>query len=318
MEGGRGEALHAAAHGFNTACGAIQQFLDAARQSREFATVWVPVFLCPQVEIAIARADPGFKIRRYGLREDLEPRLSDVGPQDLIYFYNVFGLKGTSIPRLPDNAIVDNAHAFFQPPARNRATIYSARKFFGVPDGAYLYCDDPIEVPRQQPSSGRGGHLLKRIEAGPEAAYNDFRAAEDELAAMPPLGMSPLARHILKGIDYDVVRRARLDNFGIVHAALGGKNELSDLIDLALDDPHFVPFSYPFLHASGADLRKSLIARKIYVPHLWRGLSDRAEMTAFEHHLSEDTVHLPIDQRYSEEDMTEMLAQGRLTGSGLR
>lgn len=312
LEARQGRAMHTAAHRFNTACGAIRQLLDAIGQNGGFATVWVPTFLCPQVEIAIARAACGFKIRRYGLREDLEPLLCDAEPQDLIYFYNVFGLKGSSVPGLPDNAIVDNAHAFFQPPARNRATLYSARKFFGVPDGAYLYCNDPIEVPERPSPSVRGWHLLKRIEEGPEAAYHDFLAAEDELAAMPPQAMSALAQHILKSIDYDDVRRARLENFGIVHAALGHKNELARLIDLALADPQFVPFSYPYLTAHAADLRQSLIARKIYVPHLWRGLSDRAEMTVFEHHLCDDTVHLPIDQRYSVEDMTHMLAQGRL------
>lgn len=39
------------------------------------------------------------------------------------------------------NLIVDNVQVFYTPPIKGLDTIYTCRKFFGVPDGAYLYTD---------------------------------------------------------------------------------------------------------------------------------------------------------------------------------
>lgn len=39
------------------------------------------------------------------------------------------------------NLIVDNVQAFYTPPIKGLDTIYTCRKFFGVPDEAYLYTD---------------------------------------------------------------------------------------------------------------------------------------------------------------------------------
>jgi hypothetical protein len=144
------------------------------------------------------------------------------------------------------------------------------------------------------------------------AAFADFQVSEKDLAAMPPLGMSALAERILEGIDYDAVRQTRLENFRMVHGVVGERNELADVIEAALGSSDFVPFSYPLLCADGAALREALIEQGIYVPHLWGGLSDRAEMTKFERHLADATVHLPIDQRYTVVDMEEMLTRGKL------
>src|SRR5262245_42109012 len=111
LEAARIGSRHAAAKAFSTFSGALQQFLGALGDSTSSGTIWMPVFLCPQVETAIARAAPGIAIRRYRLRQDLEPLGCAWGHQDFFYYYNVFGLKGAATRSLPVNAIVDNAHA---------------------------------------------------------------------------------------------------------------------------------------------------------------------------------------------------------------
>ncbi len=60
---------------------------------------------------------------------------------------NYFGIKDefiTSLSKQVSNLIVDNAQSFFSNPIENIDTFYSPRKFFGVSDGAYLYCDTRI------------------------------------------------------------------------------------------------------------------------------------------------------------------------------
>ena len=64
--------------------------------------------------------------------------------------------------------IVDNTQAFCFSD-RGVDTFYSARKFFGVPDGAYLYTDKFLNVELEQDvSCQRCEHLLRRIDEGAE------------------------------------------------------------------------------------------------------------------------------------------------------
>ena len=46
---------------------------------------------------------------------------------------------------LGKNVIIDNVQAYFQRPIEGFDTLYSCRKYFGVPDGAVLYTDLEIE-----------------------------------------------------------------------------------------------------------------------------------------------------------------------------
>ena len=61
-----------------------------------------------------------------------------------LYVINYYGqLNNTDINSFSkivnNHIIVDNVQAFFQKPIKDINTIYTCRKFFGVPDGAYVY-----------------------------------------------------------------------------------------------------------------------------------------------------------------------------------
>lgn len=43
------------------------------------------------------------------------------------------------------NVIVDQAQAYFDKPISGVDTIYTCRKFLGVPDGAFLYSDAKLD-----------------------------------------------------------------------------------------------------------------------------------------------------------------------------
>lgn len=66
--------------------------------------------------------------------------------------------------------IIDSTQSFFSIPVNGVTTLYSCRKFFRVPDGAYLYLDNVEVSDIQFDCSGiRISHILKRI---------DYRANE--------------------------------------------------------------------------------------------------------------------------------------------
>ena len=56
-----------------------------------------------------------------------------------LYIVNFYGqLSNQYIESLGCNIIVDNAQSYFQEPINGIDTLYTCRKFFGVPDGVYF------------------------------------------------------------------------------------------------------------------------------------------------------------------------------------
>src|SRR5690606_36309836 len=103
-------------------------------------------------------------------------------------------------------------------------TFYSLRKFFGVSDGALLRYSLRREcVLERDLSFGRLSHLVKRIELGPEAGYDDFVVNERRLAESPPKWMSDLTSRIVNGIDFDFVIGRRNQNYHFLHGSLKAK-----------------------------------------------------------------------------------------------
>lgn len=60
--------------------------------------------------------------------------------------------------------------------------------------------------------------------------------------------------------------------------------------------------SYPFL-CSDPELRAKLLPYKIYVPCLWTETAENPEASPWEVYLADHLCVLPVDQRYTDEDM---------------
>lgn len=295
--------LHQNGLGFNTARSALFALLEyAASTSTRKLRIGLPAFLCPDVLQILGERSLNLSIETYNLSDDLQPNYNP-SDLDVFYYYNVFGLLRPPKAKLAKWMIVDNAHAFFEPPNAAFHTIYSARKFLGVPDGAFLYSDAPIIESPQAESWHQSVHLLRRVDTDAASAYSAFREAEDALATSPVRGISRLSKAIIRAADAGFITNVRRANFEILHRGLKKRNELSRHVENALGRDTFVPFMYPFLNPNGAKVRRRLLDRLIYCPTLWAELSSSPETSLFEKHLSINTVHLPIDQRYTTDDM---------------
>lgn len=290
---------HSTAIKLNTARNAFEYILRA----KGYGKVFLPYYTCDVMLEPIDKL--GLEVEFYHIDARLEPIFDKPLASDQVLVYtNYFGVKDQAVERLASrikNIVVDNSQAFFSKPVPRVDTIYSARKFFGLPDGAYLYTDTLLEQDFEQDVSfGRVSHLLKRLELGAQAGYSDFCANDSSLVGQPIKRLSILSDQLLKGIDYQKAAAQREKNFLYLHQVLSGVNRL-----------HFegaVPaMVYPYWSARGG-VRDILIEDKIFVARYWPNVAHWcAGQHCVESDLVDNLIPLPIDHRYDNEDMRRII-----------
>lgn len=296
----KGDGIHPHALALNSARHCFEHILRV----RKYRKVYIPYYTCEVVLEPISRL--GVEVARYGVNEQLEPvQLPNLLADEAFLYTNYFGIKQNVVESLAQvygaRLIVDNAQAFYAPPLPGIDTFYSPRKFFGVPDGGYVYTQNGCDVNYEQDiSCERMSHLLRRIDLGAEAGYADFRANSKELCEAPILRMSKLTEALLSNIDYDKAARKRRDNFKILHTELGKLNRM----DVNPGDTD-VPMVYPFW-THDADLRQRFIKNKIFVATYWPGICERFDTPELEKELVNGVLPLPIDQRYGHNDIKKI------------
>jgi len=295
------EEYHKGALRLNTGRNCLEYIL----RSREYKKVYIPYYTCEVILEPFKKT--GTEYEYYHINSELE-LLSDisVGKDEALLYTNYYGLKQRYVEylveRYGNQLIVDNTQAFYAKPFEGIDTFYTCRKFFGVPDGAYLYCDKVLdEYIKQDYSYDRMTHLMKRIDLSAGEGYKDFRKADDGLDNQPILRMSKLTERLMQSIDYDDVAKKRRANFMQLHNALCDSNRLN----LPLDNDS-VSMVYPYM-VSQEGLREKLIENKIFVARYWPNVLDWKEKGSIEYQLTEQMLPLPIDQRYGEEEMNRII-----------
>ncbi len=242
----------------------------------------------------------------YHIDSNFLPTDIEENDDDAVFLINYHGLCTEYIENsLFKHKIVDNSMAFFVKPSEkeNTYTIYSARKFFAVPDGAYLTANTPFKnatLPEQDISYKRTRVLFHALELGSGEAYKESQANEQELAGLRK-SMSSLTKKLLSAVNYEKEKNSRIENFNVLHSYLNKFN----LISIG-NDGTLAPQFYPLLVS--ADIRSRLIEKKIYIPLMWRKtLSEEFDGLA-EKRFSERLICLPIEPDYSAYDM-EYLAK---------
>ena len=274
--------------------------LYAAIKASGAKKVYMPHYLCTTM---FQSADAlGIPYELYFMDENYMPvGLEETGPEEAIVVIQYFGTGHFSryepLLKKHHNLIIDNTQAFFAEPLKGAYNLYSPRKFFGVCDGGYLIKEDlpAFELPEDR-SSKRAYHMLKRIEEGAHAAYADNLLNEAHFDAFEARSMSPLTQRVLQSIDYEDVQERRKRNFATLHRLLKPYNALD------LEGADGRAMTYPFLYEIEG-LRAHLVKHTVYVPQWWKDVLDRVPEQSLEAQLTKYLIPLPMDQRYSEEDM---------------
>lgn len=298
----KGEHYHKNALRLNTTRNCFEYILRA----RKYTKVYIPYYTCEVMLEPLKKCNVDYVF--YHINEQLEPieETYRLQPTEAFLYTNYYGLKQRCVERLAEQygkqLIVDNAQAFFAEPLEGIDTFYSARKFFGVADGAYLYTDAQLDMEFEQDQSyQRMSHLLMRADIGAEVGYGEFRKNDDLLIDNPIRLMSNLTEKILCSIDYESIKQQRRSNYMQLDEQLRNKNG----IHLTMDEDA-VPMVYPYL-TDDATLRQRLIDNRIYVARYWPNVLNWCRPRDIEKTLAKDMIPLPIDQRYGEEDMKKVI-----------
>ena len=279
--------------------------LEYILRARGYKKVYLPYYTCDVTLEPFAKL--GIEYEFYHIDNHLEIRDQfTLKSNEALLYVNYYGLKQSYVESLAakvgEQLIVDNTQAFYAQPIKGIDSFYYCRKFFGVPDGAYLYTDKLLDVEFEQDQSyDRFMALTKRIDLGPEAGYADFRELSKALVGQPIKRMSKLTQCMMQGIDYAGVAKQRKENFNQLHKELGDSNA----VDLPLNNDD-VPMVYPCLLPKKG-LREKLIENKIFVARYWPNVIDWVSKSDFEYNLVMQLIPLPIDQRYNGENMDYIL-----------
>ena len=284
----------------NSARNALLYLLKA----KKIKKIYIPYFLCDSVFMLCEREK--YEYEYYSINQDFTPNFSkELSEGEYLYCVNFYGqITNSKIKQLRKqykNLIIDNVQAFFQKPVKGVDTLYSCRKFFGVPDGAYVYTPATLdEKLKTDESKERMKHILGRFEGQATEYYSDFKDNDESFIHLELRLMSKLTQNILRAVDYKQVKRKRNENYKTLEMGLGQYNPLK------LNRPDGA-YCYPFYCKNGMQIKKKLAEKKIYVPTLW---ANAVEIGGeIEKDYAKNILPLPCDQRYGKEEMEYMIRQ---------
>lgn len=293
-----GKEYHSACLSLNTG-GNCLRYLIRKKKIKRLA---VPYYICDSVTDVCQTEDVA--IIYYPVDAAFRPVLSADMEEEYLYVVNYYGqldnaFLGELCKKYP-KAIIDNAQAFFQQPISDVDTIYTCRKFFGVPDGAYLYTSigEEDSLPRQY-SYDRLDFLVGRCEKSASEFYDCFVQNEEYLRQQEIRRMSWMTENILCMVDYDKIRKTREENYQILDSGLSGLNELKIQMGIG-------PYMYPLLLHNGEIVRKKLQEHKLYIPCLWPNVTE-SDIYQLEAYYAQNILPIPCDQRYRPEDMKDVI-----------
>ena len=313
------------------------------RNKKKRMTAVLPSYLCPSVVKPFRQE--GFETHFFAIEPDLNINEQSLGRAiethnpEVLLFINYFGFpvsKSAAAILKARNAgcflIEDCAQGSLigqRSPAVGTLgdfLITSFRKYLPVPDGGLLVNRAGFPLPRLCPRrSGFAdrmflGKLLRdfflersRKSGGLEKLYlRLFSEAEGELEK--PLRVEPMSLitfELVRRIDFDAANRRRRENFQFLLQAFGMNPKLNGLgKPLFTSLPRNVsPLAFPILVSDGRrdSVRADLAKQGVFCPVHWHLPTDvKANDFPASHRLSKSILSIPIDQRYTVEDMERM------------
>ena len=289
---------------YQSARAAFRSLLQARRPRK----VFIPSYICDAMLSPLQEENIDYEW--YDLTEELDvPNSLALDKNEWLIYVNYFGVSQLQVLRVlqnypSDQLVFDFSQAFFDLPIPEvLATIYSPRKFFGVPDGGMLFSKLAVNQPKMQDngSLSRMPHLLKRLTEMPENGYSDYLSAEQSLEDSNPMRMSELTQRLLTAIDFEAAKQKRMENFSYLHGKLKSINLLSTPVKQSI-----APLCYPFL-THDRNLRDKLIKNRVFIPRYWNDATKRLTPEMSERFI-DCLLPLPLDQRYGQAEMDRMIS----------
>lgn len=285
--------------------------LELIVRTRNYCKVWIPDYICPVVPEYLCKL--GIAYKTYEIDANLEPvSIPTLAPHEAFLYVNYFGVKDAYCRKLEQqfsmpspSLILDLTQAFYYVPIRVDG-FNSARKFFGVPDGGFVFGKGLSDASLPESMSyDRCGPLLHRADGDISGGYSIFLKLDESMHKLSVAKMSQLTRMLLASIDQSSAASRRQSNFNILQKSLGSTNRFSFEFQV-IGNSAFpsVPLIYPYLVRNGSELRNRLIASSIFCPTYWSHIMAPGPVAS---NFITNLVCIPIDQRYTEDDMNLIL-----------
>jgi hypothetical protein len=269
--------------------------------------IYLPFYCCDTLLRAAEKQDVPYEY--YAIDAQLDPvNIPKLLDTELLVIINFFGLKPQTSAafsaQLGMQLVIDNTQAFFEKSYGLTWVFNSARKFFGVPDGGFLYSPQYLTDKYSANEPVATDHLWLSVCGKYEEAYKVYQQNE-ALQSSEQYGMSELTRRLLYGVDFPAVARARKRHFRMLDYVLRRYNKIPET--LLNQVPSVVPFCYPLLLDKPIK-KEDLFNNKIYIPTFWTDILHRnTEGYEFEKSLVNNLLILPVDHRLEEPDLRHML-----------
>lgn len=271
--------------------------------------IYLPFYCCNALYEPISLN--GIDYEFYSIDAQLEiENLPELKNNEIIIYTDFFGIKSSYTRFLAsqysDSLLIDNSHSFFQKQEYpDNFTFTSARKYFGVPDGAFLYAptNQKTDMTIKRNTDISIDHNILRLLGAQSEAFQKYKDYEKKLGSEIER-ISIFSEKVLSTLDYEKIRTIRERNFKMLHKQFGEQNRLN------IDSKERDPFCYPFLPET--PLKKSdLYEEQIYIPNLWGEILNRETASEYpmECTFSIDIAPIPIDHRYGVEDMERLILQ---------
>jgi dTDP-4-amino-4,6-dideoxygalactose transaminase len=283
--------------------------------------IWCPSYLCHTILEAV-RGSMG-AVRFYEVSYDLRivsfDWLDQVERGDLVILIDYFGFsidsacavqareRGAWVLEDASQALLSGNVGRF-----SDFSLYSPRKFVGVPDGgilcsnydAHFQAADLKAPPAEWWLNAFLASLLRRefdIHGGARPWFELFQKTEPN-APIGLFAMSELSKTLLQNnLDYLSIARRRVENYQTLADKLGS---------LALF-PHLpaevVPLGFPIRTKKRDEVRQALFAHEIYPPVHWLIKEVVPPKYIESHRLASEIMTLPCDQRYDSNDMSRIV-----------
>ncbi len=269
-------------------------------ECKHISKIYLPYLTCDSTENIIQKYNIDFEY--YHIDSNFHPIIDfNLHDDEYIYLINYYGLLSREyckkIVGNQKNIIMDNVQCYFESAIKGVDTIYSCRKFFGVPDGAFLYTTNSNNLHYEREIVNRRiQYLFGRMEESAKKYYYEYKKNEDSFYDKPILRMSKVTENILRAINYTVVKNKRTENFNYVKNRLSKYNKLS--INTIIG-----PYAYPLLLDNGFTIKQALAKEQVYIPTLWPNVLNNCSKQSLEYNYAANILPIPIDQRYTISDM---------------
>ncbi|NAZ95988.1 hypothetical protein [Vibrio toranzoniae] len=273
---------------FQSARSALFSYLKSAKIKK----IYLPSYICDSIIPCIQELD--INIIWYEINNKLLPtNIPKLSPSECFLIINYFGINFHRICELhfeqADQIIIDNSQALFSAHIPGTTSIYSPRKFLGIPDGGWLLTDIRIETPdKTWNSEDNISHLLLRDAGEIAEGYKKFIEAENVLDDFIPHKMSKLTKHLIQCIDLSEIEIKRRENYQYLYEKLNHINEFDFKIE------NNIPLCFPLhFNENISKIHKLLVSNDIFTPRYWPSQYN----TDFSNKIYNNTLFLPIDER---------------------